>query len=72
MLGGGWGLVGSAGMIGRFTIKENSLVPGGFICKYQDIWALTQQNISSGFPTEGDSNQSPQLPRQARKLKFRS
>ena len=34
-------------------------------------WALTQQNLSLGFPTKGDSNQSPKLPRLARILKFR-
>ena len=35
------------------------------------IWASTQQNLSSGFPTKRGSNQSPQLQRLARKLKFR-
>ena len=35
-------------------------------------WALAQPNLSSGFPTKWDSNQSPQLQRHARKLKFRS
>ena len=34
------------------------------------IWASTRQNQSSGFPTKQDSNQSPQLQRPARKLKF--
>ena len=33
-------------------------------------WASMQQNWSSGFPTNRDSNQSPQLQRLARKLKF--
>ena len=36
------------------------------------IWASTRQNLSSGFPTKGDSNQSPRLQRLARKLTFRS
>ena len=36
------------------------------------IWASTRQELSSGFPTKRDSNQSPQLQRLARKLKFRS
>ena len=35
-----------------------------------DKWALTQQNLSSGFLTKRFSNQSPQLQRLARKLKF--
>ena len=35
-------------------------------------WATSQQNLSSGFPSKQDSNQSPQLQRLARKLKFRS
>ena len=34
------------------------------------IWASTQQNLSLGFPTQRDSNQSPQLKRLARKLIF--
>ena len=34
------------------------------------IWASTQQNLSSGFLKKRDSNQSPQLQRLARKLKF--
>ena len=33
-------------------------------------WASMQQNLSSGFPTNPDSNQSPQLLRLARKLEF--
>ena len=36
------------------------------------IWASSRENLSSGFPTKRDSNQSPQLQRRARKLKFRS
>ena len=35
------------------------------------IWASSRQNLSSGFTTKGDSNQSPHLQRLARKLKFR-
>ena len=34
------------------------------------ILAVELQNLSSGFPTKQDSNQSPQLQRQARKLRF--
>ena len=34
------------------------------------IWASTRQNLSSGFPTKRVSNQSPQLQRLARILKF--
>ena len=35
------------------------------------IWASTRQNLSFGFPTKRDSNQSTQLQRLARKLKLR-
>ena len=35
------------------------------------IWALSWQNLSSGFLKKRDSNQSPQLQRLDRKLKFR-
>ena len=34
------------------------------------IGASTRKNLSSGFPTNRDSNQSPQLQRLARKLRF--
>ena len=34
------------------------------------IWASPQEDLSSGFPTKRVSNQSPQLQRLARKLKF--
>ena len=40
------------------------------VCYYN--WATTQQNLSSGFPTMQNSNQSPKLQRLAIKLKFRS
>ena len=33
-------------------------------------WAVTQQNLSSGFPTKQYSNQLLQLQRRARRLKF--
>ena len=39
-------------------------------CLYVFIWASTRQNLFSGFPTKRVSNQSPQLQRLARKLKF--
>ena len=35
------------------------------------IRAATRENLSSGFPTKQDSNQSSQLQRLARKFKFR-
>ena len=35
------------------------------------IWVATQENLSWGFLKKGDSNQSPQLQRLARKLEFR-
>ena len=34
------------------------------------IWALSRENLSSGFPKKRVSNQSHQLQRLARKLKF--
>ena len=34
------------------------------------IWASSRENLSSGFPTMQISNQSPQLQRPARKLKY--
>ena len=34
------------------------------------IWASSRENLSTGFPTKGGSNQSPQLQRLARILKF--
>ena len=37
---------------------------------YYDNWAASRENLSSGFPTKRVSNQSPQLQRLARKLKF--
>ena len=33
-----------------------------------DIWASSRQNLSMGFPTKRDSNQSPQLQGLVRKL----
>ena len=41
-------------------------VPPSYLCI---IWASMQENLSSGFQTKRDSNQSPQLQRLARKLK---
>ena len=35
-----------------------------------NIWASSQQNLSSGFPTKLDSNQSPHLPRLAREFEI--
>ena len=34
------------------------------------IWAVLRQNLSSGFLTKRVSNQSPQLQRLARRLKY--
>ena len=39
-------------------------------CHAYSIWASSRENLSSGFPTKQVSNQSPQLQRLARKLKF--
>ena len=38
--------------------------------QYCCIWASTRENLSWGFPTKQDSEQSPQLQRLARKLKI--
>ena len=69
---------GDLGFIG--TCKLASIANGLFVreahcwaklsLSFLDIWASTQQNLSSGFPTDLDSNQSPQLQRLARILKF--
>ena len=37
---------------------------------YEEIWASSRENLSSGSPTKWVSNQSAQLQRLARKLKF--
>ena len=37
---------------------------------FMTSWASSQENLSSGRPTKRVSNQSPQLQRLARKLKF--
>ena len=50
----------------KLTIKYGYLsMVGAITC------AATQLNLSSGVLTKQDSNQSPQLQRLARKLKFR-
>ena len=53
---------------------KHYVVPDLYICYLWDVimWALMQQNLSSGFLTKRDSNESPQLQRLARILKFRS
>ena len=40
------------------------------ICNVNINWASSRENLSSGFPTKRISNQSPQLQRLDRKLKF--
>ena len=37
---------------------------------YNDNWATSRENLSSGFPSKRVSNRSPQLQRISRKLKF--
>ena len=51
--------------IGRMDLSKSN-GPSGI------IWASSRQNLSSGYPTKRDSNQSPKLQRLARKLKFHS
>ena len=54
---------------GNFTQQKVVLVEG-LMWNKCIIWAPSQENLSSGFPSKRDSNQSPQLQRLARKLKF--
>ena len=54
--------------------KENNFqyLSGGLIklLKKVNKWASSRESLSSGFPSKLVSNQSPQLQRLARKLKF--
>ena len=49
-----------------------NIYPGAVEQATEIYEATTRENLSSGFPTERVSNQSPQLNRLARKLKLRS
>ena len=62
---------GSRTKIGRNDI--HLLKPADHITWHRPyiIWASSRENLSSGFPKERDSNQSAQLQRLARKIKFR-
>ena len=53
-------------VFGVFVMRIK-IVKGYGVNKY----ASSPQNLSSGFPTKRDSNQSPQLQRLAKKIKFR-
>ena len=55
----------------RFSL-EKRIIRHVFTClsKLIIIWASSRENLSSGFPTKRVLNQSPQLQRLARKLKF--
>ena len=53
-------------------VVEGCLIYEAVLAYKQLINGLLQENLSSGFPTKQVSNQSPQLQRLARKLKFRS
>ena len=55
-------------LLNKSNVRLNNIVAQ----MIYSIWATSQQNLSSGFPTKRDSNQSPQLQRLAKKLKFRS
>ena len=46
----------------ELKIKQNG--------RKQIIWAVSRQDLSSGFLTKRDSNQSTQLQRLARQMKF--
>ena len=49
-----------------------NIYPGAVEQATEIYEATTRENLSSGFPTERVSNQSPQLNRLVRKLKLRS
>ena len=49
-----------------------NIYPGAVEQATEIYEATKRENLSSGFPTERVSNQSPQLNRLARKLKLRS
>ena len=49
-----------------------NIYPGAVEQATEIYEATTRENLSSGFPTERVSTQSPQLNRLARKLKLRS
>ena len=53
-----------------FTFNMKIYVSVLFKCNTM-IWSSSRENLSSGFLTKRDSNQSSQLQRLARKLKFR-
>ena len=42
-----------------------------YTVKVENTWTSSRENLSLGFPSKWDSNQSHQLQRLARKLKFR-
>ena len=49
-----------------------NIYPGAVEQATEIYEATTRENLSSGFPTERVSNQSPQLNRLAKKMKLRS
>ena len=56
----------------RWSRNEGIVNVGNRFCMKMNIkWASSWHNLSSGSPWKRESNQSPQLQRRARKLKFR-
>ena len=53
-----------------YMMTKHILKPDTLPVNMLSIWVSTGGNPSSGFPKKGDSNQSAQLQRLARKLKF--
>ena len=51
-------------------IPDNFQGVPGVVFDHLPKWASSRENLSSGFPTKRGSNQSPQLQRLARKMKF--
>ena len=54
----------------RFSFTKTDCLLSCTITDSMVIWASSQESLPSGFPTKQVSNQSPQLHRLARKLKF--
>ena len=53
-----------------YFIKDSQPYSSFGLGLYTFVWATMKENLSSGFPTKWDSNQSPHLQRVARKLTY--
>ena len=52
------------------SMMDNTEIIWSQEIRFWYIWALMRGNLSSGFPTKQVSNQSPQLQRLPKNLKF--